>query len=135
MGVFTDLETEYDLEIVEEFLSHYSFMIEALEPLIIGLEKQELYKINIDEVFRIFHNIKSSSGYLKISEINKLVTLGEEVLEECRKVDGQASKELINWLLLLSDQLQVYKEDLETNKKEMSKTNHNIIKIPTKYLS
>ncbi len=135
MGVFTDLETEYDLEIVEEFLSHYSFMIEALEPLIIGLEKLELYKNNIDEIFRIFHNIKSSSGYLKIGEINKLVTLGEEVLEECRKVDGQASKELIDWLLLLSDQLQVYKEDLETNKKEMSKTNHNIIKIPTKYLS
>ncbi len=135
MGVFTNLEIEYDLEIVEEFFSHYSFMIEALEPLIIGLEKQELYKNNIDEIFRIFHNIKSSSGYLKISEINKIVTLGEEVLEECRKVEGKASKGLVAWLLLLSDQLQLYKEDLETNREKMSPTNHNIIKIPTKYLA
>ncbi len=135
MGVFTDLEAEYDLEIVEEFFSHYTFMIEALESLIIGLEKKELYKSNIDEIFRIFHNIKSSSAYLKIVEINKIVTLGEEVLEECRKVDGKASDTLVAWLLLLSDQLQVYKEDLEQNREKMSKTNHNIIKVPTKYLA
>lgn len=135
MGVFTNLEIEYDLEIVEEFFSHYTFMIEALESLIIGLEKQELYKNNIGEIFRIFHNIKSSSAYLKIVEINKIVTLGEEVLEECRKVDGKASESLISWLLLLSDQLQAYKKDLEQNRDKMSPTDHNIIKVPTKYLA
>ena len=65
------LEAEFDVEIVEEFFSHYSFMIEALEPLIIGLEKEELYPNNINEMFRIFHNIKSSTGYLKLNAIIK----------------------------------------------------------------
>ena len=134
MGIFTKLEQEYDLEIVEEFFSHYSFMIEALESLIIGLEKEDLYTNNINEIFRIFHNIKSSSAYLKIASINKIVILGEEVLQECRNLEGNASDELINWLLLLSDQLQLYKKDLELDLDEMSPTNHNIIKVPIKYI-
>jgi two-component system chemotaxis sensor kinase CheA len=134
MGIFTDLEVEFDVEIVEEFFSHYSFMIEALERLIIGLENEELYTNNINEIFRIFHNIKSSSAYLKIKSMNKVVTLGEEVLEECRNLEGVASEELINWLLLLSDQLTLYKKDLEEDHGELSQINHNIIKVPVKYL-
>ncbi len=134
MGIFSDLEAEFDVEIVEEFFSHYSFMIEALEPLVIALEKEELYTNNINEIFRIFHNIKSSTGYLKLTPINKIVTLGEEMLEECRHLDGKASDELINWLLLLSDQLQLYKKDLQDDRDELSAINHNIIKIPTVYL-
>jgi two-component system chemotaxis sensor kinase CheA len=134
MGIFTDLEVEFDVEIVEEFFSHYSFMIEALERLIIGLENEELYTNNINEIFRIFHNIKSSSAYLKIKPMNKVVTLGEEVLEECRNLEGVASEELINWLLLLSDQLTLYKKDLEEDHGELSQINHNIIKVPVKYL-
>ncbi len=134
MGIFTNLETEFDIEIVEEFFSHFSFMIEALEPLIIGLEKEVFYTNNINEIFRIFHNIKSSTGYLKIRPINKLVTLGEEVLEECRHQSGVGSDELINWLLLLNDQLLLYRKDLEKDKDVLSPINHNIIKVPTKYL-
>ena len=134
MGIFTDLEAEFDIEIVEDFFSHFSFMIESLDTLIIGLEKEELYTNNINEIFRIFHNIKSSTGYLKLTPINKLVTLGEELLEECRHLDGNASDELVNWLLLLSDQLQLYKKDLENDSKTLSPTNHNVIKVPTKYL-
>lgn len=134
MGIFTNLETDYDVEIVEEFFSHYTFMIDSLEPLVIGLEHEEAYTNNINEIFRIFHNIKSSTGYLKLTPINKLVTLGEELLEECRQLEGVASDELINWLLILSDQLQLYKKDLEKDRNQFSPTNHNIIKVPIKYL-
>ncbi|MCH9813628.1 MAG: Hpt domain-containing protein [Epsilonproteobacteria bacterium] len=134
MGIFANLEKEFDYAIVEEFFSHYSFMLDALERLIIGLEHKEQYKSNINEIFRIFHNIKSATGYLKLEPINKLVTLGEEVLEECRHLDGRASDTLINWLLRLSDQLQRYKKDLENDSSELSQTDHNIIKVPTVYL-
>ncbi len=134
MGVFTDLEAQFDYEIVEEFFSHYSFMVESLDTLIIDLDKENLYINNINEIFRIFHNIKSATAYLKISQINKVVVLGEEVLDECRYLKGEASEDLINWLLLLSDQLKLYKEDFELNAKKFSPVNHNIIKVPIKYL-
>ncbi len=134
MGVFTDLESQFDYEIVEEFFSHYSFMVESLEALIIDLDKEHLYTNNINEIFRIFHNIKSATAYLRITQINKVVVLGEEVLDECRYLKGEASEELINWLLLLSDQLKLYKDDFELNVKKLSLVNHNIIKVPIKYL-
>jgi two-component system chemotaxis sensor kinase CheA len=134
MGVYRELEGEFDFDIVEEFLSHYSFMVEALERLIIDLSKREKYSKNIEEIFRIFHNIKSASGYLKLTPVNKLVTLGEEILEECRRVEGEGSEELINWLIAVSDQLTLYKEDLESDKEEFSKISPNIIKVPTKFV-
>ncbi len=134
MGVFTDLESEFDYEIVEEFFSHYTIMTESMERLILGLRDEALYVSHINQLFRIFHNIKSASGYLKIVPINKLVTLGEEILEECRLVEGRGSKELVDWLIAVSDQLAVYREDLEADKEHFSSPNHFIIKVPTHFI-
>lgn len=134
MGVYSNLEASFDYDIIEEFLNHYSFMTDALENLIIKLEDPEYYPNNINEIFRIFHNIKSASGYLKLTNINKIVLLGEEVLEECRELEGAASDELINWLLRISDQLNLYRKDIENDVEEFSPLDHNIIKIPTHYL-
>lgn len=35
MGIRSDLEKNFDFEIIDEFLDHYSMMIEIMEPLII----------------------------------------------------------------------------------------------------
>jgi len=134
MGVFAQIEGEFDYEIVEEFFSHYSFMTESMEKLIVGLSDESKYLHNINELFRICHNIKSATGYLKITPINKLVTLAEETLEECRLVEGQGSEVLISWLILVSDQLADYKEDLEKDRELFSPLNHLIIKVPTKFI-
>jgi len=134
MGVFSALEGEFDYEIVEEFFSHYTLMTESMENLIVGLADSEKYTNNINELFRICHNIKSATGYLKIEPINKLVTLAEEVLEECRLVEGRGDAALINWLILVSDQLASYKEDLEEDRESFSSLNHFIIRVPTKFI-
>ncbi len=132
MGVFSKLEGEFDYDIVEEFFAHFSFMCDSLERLIIDLDKEAKYKNNINELFRIFHNIKSASGFLKITPLQKLTTLSEDILEECRTLDGPASEELINWLLRVFDQLEKYKQDLQNDQEKFSELDHNIIKIPTK---
>lgn len=133
MGVFAEIEAEFEYEIVEEFFSHFSFMTESMERLVVGLADESKYSNNINELFRICHNIKSATGYLKIEPINKLVTLAEEVLEECRLVDGSGSDALINWLIMVSDQLNSYKEDLEKDRESFSILNHLIIKVPTEF--
>ncbi len=134
MGVFKKLEGEFDYEIVEEFLGHFSMMLESMDGLIVALKEPAHYTHNINELFRMFHTIKSAAGYLHITPIHKIVTLGEEILEECRNIQGAASDDLINWLLLLSDQLTLYKEDLENDHENFSKLNKKIIKVPTDYL-
>jgi len=130
MGLFSQLEVDFDLEIVEDFVSHYAIMCEVMEPLIIGLGKQEYYEENVRELFRIFHNIKSAGGFLKLDPIIKLATLCEDVAEEARVLEGPATDELIDWLLMASDQFEKYRINIEDDDEYFGMLEPLIIKVP-----
>jgi len=130
MGLFSQLEIDFDLEIVEDFISHYGIMCETMEPLIVGLEKEELYENNIRELFRIFHNLKSAAGFLKLEPIIKLATLCEDIAEEARILEGPATDEFIDWLLLISDQFDKYRVNIEEDDEYFGMLEPLIIKVP-----
>jgi len=130
MGIFSQMELDFDLEIVEDFVTHYGIMCESMEPLVIGLAKEHLYKENIGELFRIFHNIKSAAGFVRLDPIIKLAALCEEVIEEARIIKGPASDAFIDWLLLVSDQFNIYRQDVENDVAHFSMLNPLIIKVP-----
>ena len=130
MGILTQLEVDFDIEIVEDFISHYAIMCENMEPLIIGLNKQERFHENIGELFRIFHNMKSAAGFLKLDPIIKLAVLCEDVVEEARMLQGPASESFIDWLLLVSDQFDRYRRDVENDASFFTVLNPLIIKVP-----
>lgn len=131
MGIKKKLFDEYDYDIVNDFLIHYSIMTYQMENLIIYLSKREQYKQNIEELFRIAHNIKSATMFLKIDPISKLAILTEEVLEEARELDGPANDEFIDWLLAVKDQFAKYNDDIDNDSEIFSDLDTNIIKIPT----
>lgn len=130
MGIFSQMEMDFDLEIVEDFITHYAIMCESMEPLIIGLSKDEEYEENIGELFRIFHNIKSAAGFVRLDPIIKLASLCEEVVEDARSMGGPANDEFIDWLLLVSDQFVRYKQDIEEDAPYFSTLEPLIIKVP-----
>ena len=130
MGLFSQLEVDFDLEIVEDFISHYAIMCETMEPLIIGLEKKDRYENNIRELFRIFHNIKSAAGFLKLEPIAKLATLCEDITEEARILEGPATDDFIDWLLLISDQFDKYRMNIEDDDEYFGMLEPLIIKVP-----
>ena len=130
MGLFSQLEVDFDLEIVEDFISHYGIMCETMEPLIIGLGKEEYYEDNVRELFRIFHNIKSAAGFLKLEPIIKLSTLCEDVAEEARTLKGPATEEFIDWLLMISDQFEKYRINIEDDDNYFGMLEPLIIKVP-----
>ena len=132
MGILKSLEIDYSYDIVEEFLSHYSLMCDLMEPLIIGLVRNDRYNANINELFRIFHNIKSASSFMKLNPIFKLTTLAEEICGEARELQGPANDEFVDWLLLVSDQFEKYKNDIETDAEFFGVLDANIVKIPQK---
>lgn len=131
MGIKQNLFDNYDYDIVDEFILHYSVMTYQMENLIIYSAKEDEYKENIEELFRIAHNIKSAAGFLKIEPILKLATLLEEVLEEARELKGPSNDDFIDWMLSVKDQFERYKEDLENDAEEFGDLDTNIIKIPT----
>ncbi|WP_263832034.1 Hpt domain-containing protein [Sulfurospirillum oryzae] len=130
MGLLAQLEVDFDIEIVGDFISHYAIMCENMEPLIIGLSKKERYSDNIGDLFRIFHNMKSAAGFLKLDPIIKLAVLCEDIVEEARTLQGPASEEFIDWLLLVSDQFEKYRKDVENDAAFFTVLNPLIIKVP-----
>jgi len=129
MGIRSDLETNFDFEIVDEFLDHYSMMVDSMEVMIIDLSKANMYVRSVNELFRVFHNIKSASGYLKIESMNKLSSFVEDALEELRKLNKPVSKETTDWLLSISDMYAQWNDDLKMDQ-TLSKVKFSLLKLP-----
>lgn len=129
MGVRRELEENFDFEIVDEFLEHFSMMVDIMEPLIINLGKESDYKNDIGELFRIFHNLKSASAFLRLEPIIRLSTFVESALETLRNQDGPANEEVITWLLSISDMFEKWYDDLKLDN-ELSKIEFSLLKLP-----
>ncbi len=130
MGVRKYLEERFDYDIVDEFMDHYEFTCEMLEPIILSLEKSEMYERDINELFRVAHNLKSASGFLKLSLLNKLAAFMENTLEKARREEGPASEEFIDWLLIISDQLNSWLINLKNDDKDFVPFNKKIFYTP-----
>lgn len=129
MGIRSQLDENFDFEIVDEFLDHYSMMIDSMEVMILDLSKPEMYKRSVDELFRVFHNIKSASGYLQITAMNRLAAFVEDELEILRAKNPPISEETINWLINISDMFAVWQDDFKLDN-ELSKIKYSLLKIP-----
>ncbi len=129
MGIRSDLDANFDFEIVDEFLDHYSMMIDSMEVMIIDLAKPSMYERSVNELFRVFHNIKSASGYLKITPMNKLATFVEDELEQLRKKKPPINSETTDWLLAISDMFATWQDDFKMDN-ELSKIKYSLLKIP-----
>ena len=129
MGIKNTIEAEFDLEIVEDFLEHFEVMMDVIEPLILDLENSQNYINDVNELFRMFHNIKSATAYLQIHPINRLAALVEDVLEDMRKESYLQQQNTIDWLLKISDQFQLFQDDFEFDR-ELSKIPFELLKIP-----
>ncbi len=129
MGVRSDIEANFDFEIVDEFLDHYSLMVDSMELLILDLAKEDMYKRSVEELFRVFHNIKSASGFLHIEPMQKLAAFVESVLEDLRKRDKPANDDTINWLLSISDMFATWQKDLQTDN-DLTPIKFSLLKIP-----
>ncbi len=129
MGARQNLEENFDFEIVDEFLEHFSVMLDIMESLIITLEKPDNYAENINELFRIFHNLKSASSFLKLQSIMRLTTFVESYLDLLRQSSGPANDEVVTWLLQINDMLVLWYDDLKLDR-ELSKINFSLLKLP-----
>jgi len=129
MGIRSDLDANFDYEIIDEFLDHYSMMVESMEVMIIDLSKPNMYKRSVDELFRVFHNIKSASGFLKIEPMTRLATFVEEALEILRKRTQPINEDTVNWLLKVSDMFAQWQDDLKFDN-ELTHVKYSLLKLP-----
>ena len=129
MGIRSVLEANFDFEIIDEFLDHYAMMTEIMESLIIDLGNPERFHRSIEELFRIFHNIKSASGYLQIDPMARLAAFVEDGLEQLRARDKQVNEETISWLISVADMFQQWHEDLKMDN-DLTKVHFSLLILP-----
>ncbi len=129
MGIRTELERQFDYDIVDEFLDHFDIMTEVMEPSIIALENPKTKEEKIHELFRIFHNIKSAASFLKLERIQLLAELAEETMERLRSGERPVTPEVVDWLLLVNDQMRLWYRQI-ANDEELSDTDPRILQIP-----
>ena len=130
------MELSYDYEIVDEFLDHFDIMTEVMEPTIIAIESSTDPQLRIDkinELFRIFHNIKSASSFLKIERLNLLAELAEEMVSRLRDDPESVDSRVIDWLLAVHDQMRRWYEQIAADE-ELEETDPNLLKLPESYL-
>ena len=129
MGIRTTLEQNFDYDIVDEFLDHFDIMTEVMEPAIISLENPKVREEKINELFRIFHNIKSATGFLKLERIHLLAELAEEVMEKLRSGGREVTPDVVDWLLLINDQMRAWYRQIADDE-ELGDTDPRILEIP-----
>jgi two-component system chemotaxis sensor kinase CheA len=129
MGIRTRLEQQFDYDIVDEFLDHFDIMTEAMEPSIVALENPSHRTDRINELFRIFHNIKSAASFLKLERVHLLAELAEETMERLRADESAADEKVIDWLLLVSDQMRAWYLELSEDG-ELENIDPKILNIP-----
>lgn len=129
MGIRSDLDSNFDYEIVDEFLDHYSMMVDYMEVMILDLKKPNKYERSINELFRVFHNIKSASGFLKIAQMSRLSAFVEDALEQIRTNHSSVNEETITWLLEISDMFAAWKDDLKLDN-ELTHIKYSLLKLP-----
>jgi two-component system chemotaxis sensor kinase CheA len=88
-----------------------------------------MYHRSINELFRVFHNIKSASGYLKLTSMFRLASLVEDELDVLRNMDEPINEETSNWLFAISDMFAQWQEDFSLDNK-LSKVKYSLLKIP-----
>ena len=81
------LSEDVDFDILSEYIQECTDHITSAEGALLDLESDPTVKDHIDVVFRSFHTIKGTSGFLNLDRIQKLAHLAENMLDRAR--DGE----------------------------------------------
>ncbi|WP_321533206.1 chemotaxis protein CheA [uncultured Desulfuromonas sp.] len=106
----TDELSSDQIEIIQEFVQESQDMIEQLEPTIIELG-QTTDNETINAVFRLFHSMKGSAGFLEFNHITSVAHAAESLLDMVRSGKKILQPEHVT---LLCECCDFTKEALET---------------------
>ena len=129
MGVLDKLYEDNDSEIVEEFINQWDYIVDEIDLIIERLEDD--YQNSINELFRIFHSLKSATAFLGLKRINVFCHFVEDVLDNARNRDN-VTDELTDWLFIASGQIIKWYQEI-THNKELSAIDTHLLRVPKGY--
>jgi len=109
---------EVDPELFKDFLIETQELLEGLEEHLVELEAKPDDPELLNEIFRAFHTIKGTSGFLGFSRTSELTHRAEEVLDRLRKGQMSVNQDVMDALLAVLDIMKGLLEDIKESQAE-----------------
>src|SRR3972149_2151154 len=104
------------LRFLEDYLNDARDGFQSANTALLALEKDFGRTELLDEIFRVFHTLKSSSIMLEFADIAELAHLTEDLLDLMRKNEVQVSQKGIDVLFEIADTLGIMIKERGENK-------------------
>lgn len=92
-------------ELLSDFVAETQEGLEALANVVVALEADPSDREKLDELFRFFHTVKGSSGFLNLPRFEKLSHAAEDVLSEMRGGEAVPDAATISAVLSIMDRI------------------------------
>jgi len=111
---------EVDDDLLRDFLAETEELLEGLEEHLLKLEARPEDPELLNEIFRAFHTIKGTSGFLGFSRTFQLAHRAEEVLDRLRKGDMVIGRDTMDALLAVLDVMKALLREIQEERGERS---------------
>ncbi len=105
-------------EIVESFLVETKEILEKLDLNLIELENRPDDDELLNDIFRSFHTIKGTSGFLGLNKLTQVTHRCEDILNKLRRGEAVLTTELSDGIILAYDKIKELLYSIETNLNE-----------------
>lgn len=116
-------------EILDSFLVETREILEHLDLDLVVMETKPDDNELLNQVFRSFHTIKGTSGFLGLDKLTKITHRCEDILNKLRKGEVKVSQQIMDSVLLAYDKIKELVNTIETNLNEDVDTDAAILKL------
>ncbi|MEI7810881.1 MAG: chemotaxis protein CheA [Ignavibacteria bacterium] len=105
-------------EIFESFIVETKEILEKLDLELVEIEKKSEDIDLLNSIFRSFHTVKGTSGFLGLDRLTKVTHRGEDILNKLRKREAKLTNDVMDGILAAYDKMKSLVSSIETNKNE-----------------
>lgn len=105
-------------EIVDSFIVETKEILENLDVDLMELEKNAGDLDLLNQIFRAFHTIKGTSGFLGLERLTKVTHRCEDILNKLRKQEIKLNSTIMDAILMSFDKIKSLLVSIENNKSE-----------------
>lgn len=101
-------------DLLVDFIAETRETLDLLSGEIVAWEARPDDRTRLDTIFRFFHTVKGSCGFLNLPRLERLSHAAEDVLADCRAGRRSPDPELVNAVLAVIDRIAILTDALES---------------------
>ncbi|MCU7491423.1 MAG: chemotaxis protein CheA [Ignavibacteria bacterium] len=105
-------------EIFDSFIVETKEILEKLDLELVEIEKTPDDRDLLNSIFRSFHTVKGTSGFLGLEKLTMVTHRAEDILNKLRKGEAHLNDDLMDGILGAFDRIKDLLETIETNHNE-----------------